>query len=428
MYCRLHNVVPSPDPLGIASYSLRFVTALSVLISRLVWGTDLKLFANMYLLVTCVADGVRVHTLWAAASNIGSGSSALPALQIAIVILSGLSVVIDEIRDQFASKPLRQKAAVRVDEPGSGTLSTVFFGWLLPLLRYGKQNEIGTADLKDAIPRPCAVYDMKNGSHDVPSDTAFFLNVSFHFLGAMALQALNAGATLAQPFIINGIISYLQNDLDRSVGIWLVIAMFLDQMALSLLRGHADQSLRQVCMRIRSFYMHKIALRSFATNPPEKGWSEASGKVLVHITQDVMAVTGGISMTGMIFSNVIVVCVGSYMLFQRLNLAFLGPLLAALLCFAVPILLGKQLSESQKAMLEATEGRMKIIKQLIQEVRSICFGNMQPVMARQATQARKREIEAATTLRRILTVVIVSGQYAYPLVGSPPLTHNSNNA
>ncbi len=167
----------------------------------------------------------------------------------------------------------------------------------------------------------------------------------------------------------------------------------------------------QLSTRVRSFLIHNVAFRSFGVGPPENAdWETAGSKVLVRLSEDSAAISGAIVMSGMIAPNLVVVGVGSYVLFKSIDLAFLGPLLAAVVCFLAPMLLGKPLSQSQKAFLEAAEVRIQIVKNLISDIRNIRFGNMQHTAAQQATQSRQREIDAATTFRRVLTFVIIAGK------------------
>ncbi|KAM3527939.1 hypothetical protein MY4038_006102 [Beauveria bassiana] len=227
----------------------------------------------------------------------------------------------------------------------------------------------------------------------------------------MFIRILGAATLLAQPFIINGIMSILQSNQHRSVGAWLVVSMLFN-----LFQVHGDQLFVQLATRVRSFLIHNVALRSFGASPPEGAdWEAASGKVLVRLSQDSAAVSGAVIMSGMIVPNVLVVGVGSYVLFKYINLAFLGPLIAVVVCLFAPMLLGGPLSRSQRKLLEAAESRIQIIKNLLSEIRIIRFSNMQQTAAQLATQSRQREIDAATTFRGVLTFVVVIATFTMSL-------------
>ncbi|KAM3466787.1 hypothetical protein NHJ6243_000528 [Beauveria neobassiana] len=406
--CRLpaHSSLGA-NSIATVSYTLRFIASVTVFFGRLLWNSDCLLVTNIYLLVTCIADGVRVHTLWRLAKLDPPAGFALPTLQVAVIIMTAVAFLFSELCSGLKSRAARKGRRVYVDEPGSGAGGMLFLGWLWPLLKYGLKNKLVADDLKSSLPRPIAAYRLQSNNLDL-FDAAFWGGAAVHFLGAMFIRILGAATLLAQPFIINGIMSFLQSNQNRSVGAWLVVSMLFNQLANSLFQAHGDQLFVQLANRVRSFLIHNVALRSFGATPPEGAdWEAASGKVLVRLSQDSAAVSGAVIMSGMIVPNVLVVGVGSYVLFKYINLAFLGPLIAVVVCLFAPMLLGGPLSRSQRKLLEAAESRIQIIKNLLSEIRIIRFSNMQQTAAQLATQSRQREIDAATTFRGVLTFVVV---------------------
>ncbi|KAM3521744.1 hypothetical protein NHJ13051_006054 [Beauveria bassiana] len=409
--CRLpaHSSLGA-NSLATASYTLRLIASVTVFFSRLLWNADCMLAANLHLLVTCIADGVRVHTLWRLAKLYPPTGFALAALQVAVIIMTAVAFLFSELCSGLKSRAARKGRRVHVDEPGSGAGGMLFLGWLWPLLKYGLKNKLVADDLRSSLPRPTATYRLRTNNLDLFA-ADFWGGAAVHFLGAMFIRILGAATLLAQPFIINGIMSIFQSNQHRSVGAWLVVSMLFN-----LFQVHGDQLFVQLATRVRSFLIHNVALRSFGASPPEGAdWEAASGKVLVRLSQDSAAVSGAVIMSGMIVPNVLVVGVGSYVLFKYINLAFLGPLIAVVVCLFAPMLLGGPLSRSQRKLLEAAESRIQIIKNLLSEIRIIRFSNMQQTAAQLATQSRQREIDAATTFRGVLTFVVVIATFTMSL-------------
>ncbi|OAA41159.1 ABC transporter, transmembrane domain, type 1 [Beauveria brongniartii RCEF 3172] len=398
------------NSLATASYTLRLIASVTVFFGRILWNADCLLVTNLYLLVTCIADGVRVHTLWRLAKLDPPTGFALPTLQVAVIIMTAVAFLFSELCSGLKPRAARKGRRVYVDEPGSGAGGMLFLGWLWPLLKYGLKNKLVADDLKSSLPRPTATYRLQTNNLDL-FDADFWGGAAVNFLGAMLIRILGAATLLAQPFIINGIMSFLQSNQNRSVGAWLVVSMLFN-----LFQAHGDQLFLQLANRVRSFLIHNVALRSFGATPPEGAdWEAASGKVLVRLSQDSAAVSGAVIMSGMIVPNVLVVGVGSYVLFKYINLAFLGPLIAVVVCLLAPMLLGGPLSRSQRKLLEAAESRIQIVKNLLSEIRIIRFSNMQQTAAQQATQCRQREIDAATTFRGVLTFVVVIATFTMSL-------------
>lgn len=213
------------DALGTASYVFRLLAALGLFVCRLLWNADSLLATNLYLLVACISDGVRVHTLWRLAQLDPPAGFALPALQIAIMIMTAISFFFSEFCSSAKSREVRNGRRAYIDESGGGTSGMLFFGWLWPLLRYGLKNKLVAEDLKSSLARPVATYTLRGSKVDF-YDAGFWGSATIQFLGALFVRLLGAGTLLAQPFIINGIVSFLQGSKDRSIGIWLVVGMF----------------------------------------------------------------------------------------------------------------------------------------------------------------------------------------------------------
>lgn len=155
---------------------------------------------------------------------------ALPALQTAVAVMSGGALILFEVFSNFKVHASRKKAGpVHVNEPGSGIFGMLFFGWLWPLLRYGHKNTIAISDLEPAIARSTAKFNLgSNWMSTMEDERKFLCGIALPFISAVIIQILSAGATLAQPFIVQGIVTYLQNEQNKSIGIWLVIAMVFE--------------------------------------------------------------------------------------------------------------------------------------------------------------------------------------------------------
>ncbi len=225
----------SATALDTTSYVFRLVASLAVFLGRLMWHADTLLVTNLYLLVSCLADGVRVYSLWRLAQldPLASGF-ALPALQVAIMIMAALVFLFSELFSSIKSREAASRGGrAHVDEPGGGTCGMLFFGWLWPLLKYGLKNKLVDDDLKSSVPRPVETYTLQRSHIDL-FDIGFWGGTAVQFLGALCIRLLGAATMLAQPFIINGIVSFLQGNKDRSVGVWLVVAMFFKRVLLPL--------------------------------------------------------------------------------------------------------------------------------------------------------------------------------------------------
>ncbi|KAM3521201.1 hypothetical protein NHJ13051_006391 [Beauveria bassiana] len=198
----------------------------------------------------------------------------LAALQTAIIVVTAATLVVSELKANSSLRTARKKAGpAHVDEPNSGTLGLLFFGWLWPLLAHGSKNQLVASDMASSIIRSKAIYEMVDDLGKCVGDEEFL-------------------SKFAMDFLFGG-------EKKTAAGTWLVIAMVFDQLAMSILEAHGRLAFSQMSIRMRSVIVHKVALRSLARAPPAGGWSAAKGKVLVHVTQDSAAVSAAINIIGM---------------------------------------------------------------------------------------------------------------------------------
>lgn len=167
--------------------------------------------------------------------------------------------------------------------------------------------------------------------------------------------------------------------------------------------AHSDHLLDQLTYQLRSFLIHQIYLSLIS---PKKLRDESKGIAedpTVLVSKDARQGTAAVP-------NIVIVAVGSYLLYSRIGLEFLAPFLVALIGILIPSLLSKPLAPSQKQSLEAAESRIKALDSLISEPRSVRLTNLQMPMSLCISQARHREIQAEKRFRLVLIVVFVVGE------------------
>jgi hypothetical protein len=400
--------------LALAAYALRFGASLALFGVHWLMRDGFRLTSGLYLLLISILDGIIAHSLWLVAlgeSRHGT-EMALAALQTAVSATALSFIVHQSLTSSSLTFKSARGAEFKVEEQTSSTLSTLFFGWLWYLLAFGRKNKVHEQDLQHIVYHPAATYKFDKESKESSNLTSadFFSGLVVPYLSSSLLQLLAAGATLAQPLIIQGIVKYLQSDQHPSVAIWLVIAMLFDTLAIALLDAHSGQILTQVMHRLRAFLNEKVLERSFSPSAPVGGWTDASSKAVVYVSTDIPTVAHGISISNSILSSLVVVGIGSFLLFRLINLAFLGPLLVALASTLVPVALGKTLARSQRLSLEATERRIESMKSLVSETRAVRMGGLQKIAADLVAKNRRVEIDAACAYRRVITVVAVAGK------------------
>jgi ATP-binding cassette subfamily C (CFTR/MRP) protein 1 len=159
---------------------------------------------------------------------------------------------------------------------------------------------------------------------------------------------------------------------------------------------------------LQSLFRYSVSLsRSVGSEPP----SEADlSQAAVFMSVDTMNIQVGVQVIFECITGLVIVAVGSYMLFRLIGLAFIGPLLVASACTASPFLLGRKLQESQRATLKATEARIGGINSLIRNARAARLENMEILCAKSILAAREDEIRRMAIHRRLDIMMLLVGK------------------
>lgn len=224
----LYVLLPWDSPFrstyGLAAYATRAGAFLALALLYLRLPAQSFRLAGLYVLLSSFFDSVRLHTLWYLTSN----AAGLPERRLAIVqsLIVGVGALFIIYEASVSRRVMRKDNAVEVNEQQSSTLGRLLFGWILPLLTFGRVTSITEKDIKHVDYHPYAVHWEENAIVPPHQARKFYLRVIAQYGFALVLSLLSAAATLVQPFIIGTIVSFMESGGSLEKGIWLVIAMF----------------------------------------------------------------------------------------------------------------------------------------------------------------------------------------------------------
>lgn len=196
--------------------------------------------AELYLLVTGILGIIRARTFWNAASAAISSWRKLH-------VLAGFQTVSLIARwALFAISLLDSNGEAQAQgsvEERANILNTMFFWWINALLALGYRHEIAPIDL-DRMPVHSSisvsttsrnnswlrflyhyVYPGRPEGPGIKLAARFPSSFLMSFLTAALLRMLLLAVSFGQPFVINGILDFVQGGDNTSVGVWLIIAV-----------------------------------------------------------------------------------------------------------------------------------------------------------------------------------------------------------
>lgn len=440
LYAKFPNTSPSllRGRASVEACTLQFVCALGLLLRYSASRKRSHLFESGLLCFT-LCDIFRTHTTWRLSESSPAAAhqgSVIAILQTTATTAYGLLLGITT----WSSEPSDTKyVGIVAKEADASLLSILFLFWLNPLVSHGLRNRLDQKDVENAEIHQNAVFPLPDGATESPNvgdgSIGFLRQLARRmpplthllYLGSGFMSVLAAAITLCQPLIIGGLVGFLQGSQHPSVGAWLVLSLFLawvllcgiailpeanisSFLAAALLQAQSTHLLDQVAYRVRGFLIYRIHVQS--VQPVDYGLpgGNESAKVTVLANVDVPNFINALKSIIPLITSAITVGVGAYLLYQVAGLAFLGPLVLSLFSIAVPVLLGPQLARCQRAILEATERRLRSMTQIVTNIRSVRIGGVLLFAGEEALAARRLEIAAATLYRKTFIFVACAGK------------------
>lgn len=161
---------------------------------------------------------------------------------------------------------------------------------------------------------------------------------------------------------------------------------------------------------IQEIFVSAVSAALSITSPPSAAESSASA---VAVSVDTMNIQAAYEILIECMTSLIVIGVGSFMLYRLLWLAFIGPVLLASACTAVPFLLGSRLQNNQKKVLEAAERRIEATNYLLLNTRDARLEDMEQIELRSIQAAREAEIRRTAMYGRFDILVILIGTFIH---------------
>ncbi|OAP62533.1 hypothetical protein AYL99_01760 [Fonsecaea erecta] len=304
-----------------------------------------------------------------------------------------------------------ERKPIVAPEDDAHLLSVLFFSWLLPLVKFSWQNSLEAGLIEQ---QPTHYITGADGSLAPVDDNlkatrpgswwavsqVLWPRVGLQFTIAVCIRILSVMLALCLPAILNALVNFETSSVDSSVGVWLVGALVSSYLGSAVLNAQTGHLLDQVALTVRVSLVSLITARQLKL-PADALQSESERKRgLTLVTVDAKNVGNSVRVIVMILGNLIMVGVGSYILYSQVRAAFFAPLVLALASVAASTVLGKLTTQSQRSWLEATQSRIRQVSEDITALRSIRQAGLEPIFLQETTRLRKLEIEKASAYRQ----------------------------
>ncbi|KAK4168264.1 P-loop containing nucleoside triphosphate hydrolase protein, partial [Cladorrhinum sp. PSN259] len=366
---------------------------------------------ELYLLLTALFDMARVRTLWLMPGSVHTALAATETVALAFKIILGL--VEAARKDRLVLQRLKENYT---NEQLSGLYGRSLFFWLASTLWNGFNRFLIPSDLSG--PRDDASAEILRArfreqwenSPNKSGKTALF----WHLFRAMPEKFINpafpraiiVALTLTQPMLLERMLTFVQGgdayDQRMDVGYALIGAFAVLYSLLAVFNSWYHHACNKLALEMRSqlidsCYRQLMKLRLVALD---------SGNATTLINVDMQHIMEGCKILHDIWASFVTVGVAVYLLWRKIQLAFVAPLLCTLVMMILAGICSAPLGPRQLAWLASTEKRVKSTMSMIAGFKEMKMLGLSPEYMQNIQKLRINEVELGRRFRRILSIII----------------------
>ncbi|KAF2837197.1 P-loop containing nucleoside triphosphate hydrolase protein [Patellaria atrata CBS 101060] len=404
---------------SIASACLEFLASITVLLlsraehQKAVRPSHLLQF---FLLVMLICDVVRLRTLF------------LMAFPPSLLASASVHTFLTGILLLFESLDKRQLLAADNDrklapEETTGLFAERFFWWMNDLFKEGYRKVLTPDDLysiDEDLTSEAMKERFQKAWKSVPDKNRknALIGVIIKTLGRDLLipvlpRVLFIGTEVAQPFLIASMVSFVQRaeGYSKNIGYGLVAAFALNYTLYAITSTWHSQAVARFSTKLRACIISTIYDKTLQTHPSAIHMSSAT--VLMNV--DVEKVVDATRYMHDFWAVFISSCLGFYILYTRLGVAFIAALVTILTVSAVCLYVSKIIKPRQEAWMAATEKRVTTISHCTAATKGIRMLGLVETVRDTLTNLREDEVEKSRHIRKLLLWVFVGSNVLFQL-------------
>lgn len=182
--------------------------------------------------------------------------------------------------------------------------------------------------------------------------------------------------------------------------------------AVALIDAQMGQRISQLTNRFRAYLIQRIFRQAMSIDPQKSSNSPCS-RAMVLISVDTIKIQSAVGLLFQCLSTLVIVAIGGYALHRIIGIAFLGPLLLALIATTAPFLLGPIIQKAQIDAMESTERRMAGIKALAGNARAGRIEGMEDIVLQEVQLNRQLELNQMAACRKLEVGVLIIGKMTH---------------
>ncbi len=377
-----------------------------------------SIILNVYLLISLVLDAARVRTSWLVSpdADVVKVSTASLAVKVLILVL------------ESQGKERWLPGEKQSPEETGGVFTLSFFSWLNTLIASGYRKVLAQGDLH-AIDRRLSAeayqaafnhqwQTSKPGKHRLVRSVSRTLGWSLFY--PVLPRIVNGALSFAQPFLVNAILEYLQQDYQppsRNVGYGLIGATALIYSGLAVSNGLYQYLHQRALAALRASL---ITIVYDTTIAGASSHAHDNSAAVTLMSSDVNRIQVGLDSIHECWANSIEIAIAAWLLQRQLGTAFVAPIVVVLICAAASFGVGKFTGKRMGFWMSSVQSRVGMTANIINNITPVKMLGLQESITAQLQASRQEEMSAAKRFRVLTTA---AGVLAYaPLLLSPAVT------
>ncbi|KAI7821503.1 hypothetical protein BC939DRAFT_504298 [Gamsiella multidivaricata] len=343
-------------------------------------------------------------------------SAPIPLLRLLFTIVSFLIFILENIPKSNRSSLIRSNVVVVPQskpspEPRANFFTRITFFWLLPLLNLGKKKALRMDDLWSVHPKLLSYPLYLTTKAKMDADEAIRLQkvkdeeavgstvkdpklkkghmnllgvvlhtVGYSFVTAAVPRILYIAALYVRPVLFSQLISFVDSYSANAklggivpevpwVGFGLLIAVFTS----ATLSTIFDNQFQNICynssLRARGVLVNLIYRKSLRLSSTNK--QEGMGSIVNHMSTDVDKVVAFFQVIHLSWSAILEIIITIAQLWAQVRYAIFASVGVVLAILFIVGVLSPLIGKSQKAMMERSDHRMKLLSELVNYIKSI---------------------------------------------------------
>ncbi|KAK4444565.1 ABC transporter [Podospora aff. communis PSN243] len=377
---------------------------------------------STYLLLTLVFDIAQTRTQWL------SFSQALFTKMFTASLATKMALLLLESQHKSAWMGTKNDASWN-PELTSGIFSQSFYVWMNRLISRGYTSTL-SPDRLYGLDEAIGAASQMSSHHSAEKDwlrwrskpsllLTVFWTLRGPFLAPVIPRLALGGFVFCQPFLINALLSYLQQSpalSNRNVGYGLIGAAAVIYTGIAVSTGLYWRAHQRALCKLRAYLIVAV----YGKLVSKSAHDERNASAITLMNSDIMGIQGGFQSLHELWASFIETAIASWLLYLQLGPAFVVPIIIVLICTGLTLVVGKYTGERFRASMQILQQRIGISSAAIPNLVSIKASAMTNTVGKLIQTYRIRQIDAMKRFR-ILTTISTVLAFA-PILLSPVVT------